>query len=175
MHRQPVRNQQRDAAINPHRSQSDDERIHFEPRDQRAVDQAAQRARGNSGRDRDRNRITLLHRQRAHESAEREDRTDREIDAARNNDQRHSQRHNVDHRRLANDRREIRARQKMRRRNRQAHEQSDQSPERQQALNHCATFSSNAASRKISSCDAPLGNSPAIRPCRITRMRSATA
>src|SRR6202020_2862851 len=82
-----------ETAIERERRDRHDERRHFDPRDDESVDEARERADEEREDDRQRKRkMKGLPRIAEHDRAQTHDRADREIDAARDNDEGHRQR-----------------------------------------------------------------------------------
>ena len=101
----------------------------------RPLNKTAQRARAHQAdQNAERDRIAALERHRSDQTAQPENRTHRKIDAARDDDDRHAERHRIEDCRLPRDAGEVVRGQEVGRGNRERDEQNDQAEERQQLL-----------------------------------------
>src|SRR5579884_2368183 len=178
VNREPVRNDQGKTAVDTESTEGDDKSVDAEPGDHQPVEEPA----GCPDRDANENsygdRIAGFERHRPDKTAEAENGTDREVDAAGDDHDGHAERHGVEHGRLAGDAGQVIGGEEVRGGDRKSDEENGETEKRQQPLDEAGVYlhaaDSITASLIICSWVAPCRSSPEIQPWRITRIRSAT-
>ena len=109
----------------------------LQSRGEKAVDEAPERSRQQADDDAEQESAARLPSPCAEQSAHGENGANGKVDAAGDDDQRHPERHDVDHRCLPDHARQVGVGQEMRRRDGQRYKENDEGQKRQQPLDHC--------------------------------------